>query len=184
MTVPSSDLRIIAPLAGILVPLERVPDPVFAQRMVGDGISLDPTSDVLLAPVAGTVTQLHDAHHALTITTDGGVEVLVHVGLDTVKLRGEGFSPRVKLGDRVEVGQPVLGFDADLVARRARSLLTEIVIANPDKVARMTPPSGRTAARRCCRRPSPCPTPPACTPARPRCWRRRRRPSPPRSTSS
>src|SRR3954463_10387620 len=104
------DLKIVAPLGGILVPLDQVPDPVFAQKMVGDGISLDPTSDVLLAPVAGTVTQLHDAHHALTITTDGGVEVLVHVGLDTVKLRGEGFSPRVKLGDRVEVGQPVLGF--------------------------------------------------------------------------
>ena len=107
MAVSSGDLRIIAPLAGVLVPLERVPDPVFAQKMVGDGISLDPTSNELLAPVAGTVTQLHNAHHALTITTEQGIEVLVHIGLDTVTLRGDGFSPRVKMGDRVQVG---LGF--------------------------------------------------------------------------
>jgi len=141
-----SQLRVLAPLSGQVWPLEQVPDPVFAQKMVGDGISLDPTSDVLLAPVAGTVTQLHNAHHALTILTDGGIEVLVHIGLDTVTLRGEGFAPRVKLGDRVEVGQPVIGFDADLVARMARSLLTEIVIANPEKVARMTPRSGLVEA--------------------------------------
>ena len=83
-------LKIVAPLGGILVPLDQVPDPVFAQKMVGDGISLDPISNELLAPVAGTVTQLHNAHHALTITTPEGIEVLVHIGLDTVMLRGEG----------------------------------------------------------------------------------------------
>src|SRR5690348_9210820 len=124
MTAKPSDLQIIAPLAGILVPLEQVPDPVFAQKMVGDGISLDPTSHELLAPVSGKVSQLHNSHHAIAITTDGGVEVLVHIGLDTVMLRGDGFSPRVKLGDRVEVGQPVIDFDADYVARKARSLMT------------------------------------------------------------
>jgi len=141
-----SDLKIIAPLAGILVPLDQVPDPVFAQKMVGDGISLDPISNELLAPVAGTVTQLHNAHHALAITTEEGIEVLVHIGLDTVTLRGEGFSPRVKLGDRVQVGQPVIGFDADKVGRMARSLLTEIVIANPERLARMTPRTGMVEA--------------------------------------
>jgi glucose-specific phosphotransferase system IIA component len=99
MTALASDLRIIAPLAGILVPLDQVPDPVFAQKMVGDGISLDPVSDELLAPVSGTVTQLHNAHHALTITTPEGIEVLVHIGLDTVMLRGDGFSPQVRIGE-------------------------------------------------------------------------------------
>ena len=148
MTAPLSDLRIIAPLAGILVPLDQVPDPVFAQKMVGDGISLDPISDELLAPVSGTVTQLHNAHHALTITTEEGIEVLVHIGLDTVMLRGDGFSPRVKIGDKVQVGQPVIGFDADHVARNARSLLTEIVVANVERVARMTPATGMVEAGR------------------------------------
>ena len=114
-TLPSS-LKIVAPLGGILVPLDQVPDPVFAQKMVGDGISVDPISDELLAPVSGTVTQLHNAHHAIAITTEEGIEVLVHIGLDTVMLRGDGFSPRVKMGDKVKVGQPVIGFDADRVA--------------------------------------------------------------------
>src|ERR687898_1655132 len=148
MKALSSDLRIIAPLAGILVPLDQVPDPVFAQKMVGDGISLDPVSNELLAPVSGTVTQLHNAHHALTITTPEGIEVLVHIGLDTVMLRGDGFTPRVKIGDKVKVGQPVIGFDADKVARNARSLLTEIVIANLERVERMTPQTGMVEAGR------------------------------------
>jgi multiphosphoryl transfer protein len=148
MIALASDLRIIAPLGGVLVPLDQVPDPVFAQKMVGDGISLDPVSDELLAPVAGTVTQLHNAHHALTITTPEGIEVLVHIGLDTVMLRGDGFSPRVKMGDTVKVGQPVIKFDADRVGRNARSLLTEIVVANVERVAQMTPASGMVEAGR------------------------------------
>ena len=142
------DLKIVAPLGGILVPLDQVPDPVFAQKMVGDGISLDPISNELLAPVSGTVTQLHNAHHALTITTTEGIEVLVHIGLDTVMLRGDGFSPRVKMGDTVKVGQPVIGFDADRVGRNARSLLTEIVVANFERVAQMTPATGMVEAGR------------------------------------
>ncbi|GEO37790.1 phosphoenolpyruvate--protein phosphotransferase [Skermanella aerolata] len=141
-------LKIVAPLGGILVPLDQVPDPVFAQKMVGDGISLDPISNELLAPVSGTVTQLHNAHHALTITTPEGIEVLVHIGLDTVMLRGDGFSPRVKMGDTVKVGQPVIGFDADRVGRNARSLLTEIVVANFERVAHMTPATGMVEAGR------------------------------------
>src|SRR3954470_18824454 len=146
-TLPSS-LKIVAPLGGILVPLDQVPDPVFAQKMVGDGISLDPISDELLAPVSGTVTQLHNAHHAIAITTEEGIEVLVHIGLDTVMLRGDGFSPRVKMGDKVQVGQPVIGFDADRVARNARSLLTEIVVTNFERVDRMTPGTGMAEAGR------------------------------------
>src|SRR5688572_22368669 len=112
----STRLEILAPLSGVLVPLDQVPDPVFAQKMVGDGISLDPTSNEVLAPVTGTITQLHEAKHALTITTASGVEVLVHVGVDTVALRGEGFRARVQRGEWVEVGQPLLTFEMDHVA--------------------------------------------------------------------
>ncbi|HEY0946889.1 MAG TPA: phosphoenolpyruvate--protein phosphotransferase, partial [Opitutaceae bacterium] len=124
----------------------EVPDPVFAQKMVGDGVSLDPTSDEVLAPVAGTVTQLHEAKHALTITTESGVEVLVHVGVDTVALRGEGFRTLVGRGSWVEAGQPLLAFDLDRVARRARSLLTQIVVANGDRVRELRAASGRVRA--------------------------------------
>lgn len=146
MSAPPSRLEIVAPLSGILVPLDSVPDPVFAQKMVGDGVSLDPTSGELLSPVAGTVTQLHRAHHALTITTDQGIEVLLHIGIDTVTLKGEGFTPRVSEGEKVAIGQTLISFDVDGVARKARSLLTQILIANVEKIARFVPASGIVVA--------------------------------------
>ncbi|XLM21406.1 PTS glucose transporter subunit IIA, partial [Chromobacterium piscinae] len=126
-------LDILAPLSGWLVPLDSVPDPVFAGKMVGDGISLDPTSGSLLAPVSGVVSNLHSAHHALTITTAEGVEVMVHVGIDTVMLKGEGFFPLIEQGQQVSAGQPVIDFDLDLVGRKAASLLTQIIITNGDE---------------------------------------------------
>jgi len=138
-------LVIFAPLSGVLVPLATVPDPVFAQKMVGGGVSLDPTSTELLAPMDGVVTQLHESHHALTIT-GSGVELLIHVGLDTVLLRGEGFTPLVAKGDTVRVGQPLLSFDADLVAGKAKSLLTQIVVANMEAVRGLTPANGHGGA--------------------------------------
>lgn len=146
MSAPPKRLEIVAPLSGVLVPLESVPDPVFAQKMVGDGVSLDPTSGELLAPVAGTVTQLHRAHHALTITTDQGIEVLLHIGIDTVTLKGEGFTPKVSEGEKVAIGQTLIAFDVDAVARRAPSLLTQILIANVERVARFVPASGLVVA--------------------------------------
>ena len=146
MQAPAARLEILAPLSGVLIPLESVPDPVFAQKMVGDGISLDPTSGELFAPVSGVVTQLHQAHHALTITTAEGIEVLVHIGIDTVLLKGEGFKPAVKQGDQITAGQLLISFDVDLVARKARSLLTQILIANVEKVMRFVPANGLVEA--------------------------------------
>src|ERR1043165_9686612 len=95
-----------APLSGVIYPLERVPDPVFAQKLVGDGVSIDPTDACLRAPCAGEVLHLHAAGHAVTMRAAGGVEVLMHIGIDTVALKGEGFTPRVKVGDHVETGAP------------------------------------------------------------------------------
>src|SRR4051812_27728918 len=95
---------IVAPLSGPLVLLEDVPDPVFAQKIVGDGISIDPTSSHLLAPCDGTVVQLHRAGHAITIRTASGIDVLMHIGLDTVELKGQGFTPKVAVGDAVHTG--------------------------------------------------------------------------------
>src|SRR5512141_2114170 len=101
-----STLALCAPLSGVLVSLDEVPDPVFAQRMVGDGVSIDPTSSILVAPCAGRVAHLHGARPAITITTADGLEVMIHVGLDTVKLQGDGFTAHVKAGDEVTAGQP------------------------------------------------------------------------------
>jgi phosphoenolpyruvate-protein phosphotransferase len=148
MKAPQRPLRIelMAPLSGVLVPLDSVPDPVFAQKMVGDGVSIDPTSDELLSPLAGKVTQLHSACHATTITGDNGLQVLLHIGLDTVLLRGEGFMPLVKEGDTVAVGTPLIRFDPILVGARATSLLTQMVIANGELVTRYVPAKGLVVA--------------------------------------
>jgi multiphosphoryl transfer protein len=135
-----------APLDGVILPLEQVPDPVFAQKMVGDGLSIDPMSALLIAPCAGTVTQLHRAGHAVTLTTDEGIEVMMHIGLDTVSLKGEGFTPKVAEGERVETGAALIAFDADFLATHAKSLLTQVVITNGERVAELTAATGRVRA--------------------------------------
>ncbi|MBX3166297.1 MAG: phosphoenolpyruvate--protein phosphotransferase [Candidatus Eremiobacteraeota bacterium] len=117
-----------APLTGWALPLSEVPDPVFSQGLAGPGYAIDPTVSVLKAPCAGEVVQLHRCLHALTVRRGDGLEVLMHVGIDTVKLNGQGFKPRVKVGDRVEAGAPLLEFDSDLIATRCRSLITVVVI--------------------------------------------------------
>ena len=89
----------------------------------------------------------YGAHHALTIRTDSGLEVLLHIGIDTVMLRGEGFTPLVAMGARVKRGQPLIRFDVDAVAMRARSLLTQVIIANMDAVAGIEPCRGVVAAK-------------------------------------
>jgi len=113
---------------GWCLPLAEVPDPVFAQAMAGDGVAIDPTSGVLCAPCAGEILPMKDARHAVTLRTSIGIDVLVHVGIDTVKLGGDGFDLRVRAGERVREGQELLRFDLDLVARRAPSLVTPVIL--------------------------------------------------------
>ena len=126
-----------APLSGPVVPIDRVPDPVFAHRLLGDGVAVDPVSSLLLAPCDGVVVTIHPSGHAVALAADAGVEVLLHVGLDTVALGGRGFVPRVAQGRRVVAGEPLLAFDADLVARSARSLVTPVVVTSRERVTSM-----------------------------------------------
>ena len=142
----TSQLKILSPLSGQTWPLERVPDPVFAQKLVGDGVSIDPTDAVLLAGCDGEVVSLPATGHAVTLRTREGIEVLMHVGIDTVTMKGEGFHPRVKPGDRVHAGDPLIAFDLDFLATHARSLLTQIVIANSDRVVSWERASGCVSA--------------------------------------
>lgn len=143
-----ADVVLRAPLSGVVVPLDRVPDPVFAQRLAGDGVSIDPTSSVLLAPCDGTVTQVHRAGHAVTLRTAHGLELMMHIGLDTVELGGRGFTPHVRTGQQVRTGEALISFDADDVATHARSLLTAIIVTNMDRVARLTVGAGLVTAAR------------------------------------
>ncbi|WP_246506430.1 phosphoenolpyruvate--protein phosphotransferase [Kistimonas asteriae] len=140
------DTTLLAPLSGPIIPIDQVPDPVFAERMLGDGIAIDPVDNMLLAPADGEVVQLHAAHHALTLKTDSDIEILMHVGLDTVTLRGEGFSPQVSEGDKVKAGQPLLQFDADYLACHARSLITVVIQTGPEGISINHPASGHVNA--------------------------------------
>lgn len=126
-------ISIVAPLSGVLYPLAQVPDPVFAQGMMGPGWAIDPIDGLLLAPCAGRITQLAATGHALTLTTADGAEILMHIGLDTVQLGGRGFSPQIKVGDAVAVGDLLIRFDLDAVACAAPSLITPVVLANAER---------------------------------------------------
>ncbi len=135
-----------APMSGVLVPIELVPDPVFAQKIVGDGISIDPVDPVLKAPCDGTVTQVHSCGHAITFSPVAGLEIMMHIGIDTVHLKGDGFKPLVRAGDAIKAGQPLIEFDPDLIARRAASLLTQVLVTTPERVASMKPATGSVSS--------------------------------------
>ena len=101
----SQPLELLAPLSGVLLALDQVPDPVFSSRVIGDGLCIDPTSQTLCAPLAGVISNIQDSGHAVSVTDDNGVQVLMHIGLDTVNLAGQGFTRLVQEGQRVEAGQ-------------------------------------------------------------------------------
>ncbi len=125
-------LVLVAPLDGWAAPLAEVPDPVFADRMMGDGIAIDPTASLLSAPCDGEVMLLHAARHAITLRAANGAEILMHIGLDTVGLGGQGFTAHVRQGERVTAGQALISFDLETLGQAAKSLITPIVIANGD----------------------------------------------------
>ena len=135
-----------APLSGVVWPLERIPDPVFAQKMVGDGASIDPVDAVLVAPCDGDVLALHPAGHAVTLRTAEGAEILLHIGIDTVALKGEGFHPMVSAGETVRVGAPLISFDLDYLATHAKSLLTQVVITNGSGLTNWERATGQVVA--------------------------------------
>lgn len=130
MTSLSHDLVLLAPLTGPLVPLAAVPDPVFSSGMFGDGIAIDPLLGQLLAPCDGVVTQVARTAHAVTVTSHNGAQILLHIGIDTVELKGQGFTLKVQEGAAVQAGDVLIEFDLDYVATHARSLISVIAIAN------------------------------------------------------
>ncbi|MBK5552112.1 phosphoenolpyruvate--protein phosphotransferase [Pseudomonas sp. TH03] len=135
-------LQLLAPLSGVLMPLDQVPDPVFASRVIGDGLCIDPTSQTLCAPLAGVISNVQASGHAVSITDDNGVQVLMHIGLDTVNLAGKGFTRLVEEGQRVEAGQALIEFDVDYIALNARSLLTLMLVVSGEPFTWLAPETG------------------------------------------
>ena len=126
-----SKLVLLSPLQGWSAPLDEVPDAVFAGRMMGDGLAIDPTGASLHAPCDGTLVVVPASKHAVTLRADNGTEILLHVGIDTVSLGGEGFELHVREGQRVRAGDRLISFDLDLLAKRAKSLMTPVILRPP-----------------------------------------------------
>ncbi|MFL6735014.1 MAG: PTS glucose transporter subunit IIA, partial [Sphingomicrobium sp.] len=125
-------LIVSSPVAGLTAPLEATPDPVFADRMMGDGLAIHPLSGEIRAPFDGEIVTLHESAHAVVLRSAEGVEVLIHVGIDTVALKGRGFAPAVTAGDPVSRGDLLISFDLDEVGLASTSLVTPIIVTNPD----------------------------------------------------
>jgi phosphoenolpyruvate-protein phosphotransferase len=138
--------KINAPFDGWCAPLDEVPDEVFAGRLLGDGLAIDPTDGTVLAPCDGEILTLPESAHAVSIRSADGVEILIHVGIDTVLLGGKGFVARVKPGDRVQRGEELIRFDLDIVARGAKSLMTPIVVTSDGAVITNRRASGAVRA--------------------------------------
>ncbi|NRD77768.1 PTS glucose transporter subunit IIA [Bacillus sp. BRMEA1] len=126
----TKDLHIFVPVNGEIIPIEEVPDPVFNQKMMGVGAAVVPDHGDIVAPVDGTIIQVAPTKHAVGILAEDGTEILIHVGLDTVALNGEGFQTAVKEGDKVAVGQTLLKVNWDFLKEHVPSIITPIVITN------------------------------------------------------
>lgn len=121
-----------SPLTGTVLPLSEVKDEAFSSGAMGKGLAIEPTEGKVVSPVKGEVTALFPTGHAIGITSDEGVELLIHIGMDTVQLDGEGFTAHVKAGDRVEVGQTLIEFDIDLIKQAGYPVTTPVLITNAD----------------------------------------------------
>ena len=128
MTTTRSSIVVTAPFSGTLVPLSEVPDETFASGVLGEGIAIEPSDGLFCSPVDGTVETIAETKHAIGFAADNGLEILVHVGLETVSLNGEGFEILVKEGDRVKTGQPVAKADLALIRERGLKTITSIVL--------------------------------------------------------
>lgn len=128
--VAAEAVTVTSPLEGRAVPISEIPDPVFSTGAVGDGIAIEPTSNTVVCPADATVVTAPDSGHAFGLKLDSGVELLIHVGIDTVELGGKGFDVKVKAGDHVSAGQPLVVFDPTVIDEAGYSKITPVLVTN------------------------------------------------------
>lgn len=124
--------HVYAPLEGQAVALTEVPDPTFAEAMLGNGIAIVPVSGKVVSPVDGTVDMMFDTGHAVSLVSDSGIEILIHIGLETVSLEGKPFKIAVKNGDKVKKGQLLVEADLEAIKAAGLPIITPVVICNTD----------------------------------------------------
>ena len=138
-----SDETVASPVNGEVKPLSEVEDDAFSSGALGQGIALVPSEGKVYAPVDGEVTTFFPTGHAIGLLSDGGAEILIHVGMDTVKLDGRGFTPRVSQGSRVKKGDLLLEFDLELIQKEGYSTVTPMIVTNTDDYTAVEPVRAR-----------------------------------------
>lgn len=136
---------LLAPITGTVVPLSAVPDEAFSSGMLGIGFAVEPSRESdgsVFAPADGVVETVAESRHAYTIRTDDGLDLLVHIGIDTVSLASRPFAALVSVGDRVRAGQPIARADLPVIRAADLPVVTPVIISNPDRVRNLTPASG------------------------------------------
>lgn len=121
---------ILAPVEGEVVPVTQVSDPTFSEEILGKGVAIKPARGRVVAPVSGEVSLMFDTGHAVSIVSDDGAEVLVHVGLDTVGLKGQFYTAHVKTGDRIKAGDLLIEFDMEGISGAGYQVITPVVVCN------------------------------------------------------
>mgnify|MGYP000703702121 CR=1 FL=1 len=130
-------MTVMLPIDGKVIPLEQLPDETFASAILGPGCGVEPTGDTVYAPFDGTITQVASTLHAVGLTSEDGIEILIHVGMDTVEMQGKGFKALVKVGDKVKAGTPLLKVDLDAIRAAGHPTATAIIVTNGDDMGEL-----------------------------------------------
>ncbi|MDL2324158.1 PTS glucose transporter subunit IIA [Ruminococcaceae bacterium OttesenSCG-928-A16] len=141
---PKQQLVVLAPVAGTTIAITEVPDPTFSEEMLGKGVAIKPTGGRVVAPINGTVALMFDTGHAVSLLADDGIELLVHVGLDTIKLKGKHYTVHAKNGDRVKAGDLLMSFDTEGIAADGYNTVTPVLVCNPDDFEHFEMETGQT----------------------------------------
>ncbi|MDF2880779.1 MAG: glucose transporter subunit [Clostridiaceae bacterium] len=128
-------LSFVAPVSGKVIDLSQVPDDAFAQRLVGDGVAIDSTGDIVVSPVDGKIEMIFRTNHAFGIKTSNDIEVLVHIGIDTVDMDGKGFERLAQEGAYVKAGDPIIKVDKSLIEALGKKLITPVLITNTESIS-------------------------------------------------
>ena len=135
--IKKENIEIVNPISGKIIDLEEVSDEVFSGRILGDGFAIEPTDDKVYSPVDGEVRVVFPTLHAIVIESYEGLEVLIHIGIDTVKLNGQGFKAHIEIGKSVKKGELLVSFNKDIIVENGKSLITPVIITNMEKVEKI-----------------------------------------------
>lgn len=139
----SKNTIIIAPISGKIIDIKLVPDDVFSKKIIGDGIAIQPSGKKIVAPVAGTIGKIFKTNHAFSIITKNDIEIFVHFGIDTILLKGQGFTRIAKENQTVQPGDIILKYDLQFLKKNSKSVLTPVIISNMNTIKTIKKYSGK-----------------------------------------